>query len=139
MSFLHLLHAVGSMTNVSDVLHTWDPSFIQMIIGHFNINYMQFSVILGVPLEKIKTNTATNALYVIAMMTSVKMFMKGYMQRIDSLSYAHTHSRRLERVKEMRTKETRAKEMRTKETRAKETLTKETLTKGGKRIQHRSK
>ena len=109
MSFLHSLHAVGSMTNISDVLHTWDPSFIQMIIGYFNVNYMQFSVILGIPLEKIKTNTATNALYAIAMMTSVKMFMKGYMQRIDSMSYPQIHSQRLERVKETRTKETRTK------------------------------
>lgn len=114
MSFLHSLHAVGSMTNISDVLHTWDPSFIQMIIGHFNVNYMQFSVILGIPLEKIKTNTATNALYAIAMMTSVKMFMKGYMQRIDSMSYPQIHSQRLERVKETRTKETGTKETRTK-------------------------
>lgn len=114
MSFLHSLHAVGSMTNVSDVLRTWDPSFIQMIIEHFNVNYIQFSVILGISLEKIKTNTATNALYAIAMMTSVKMVMKGYMQRIDSMSYPQIHSRRLERVKETQTKETQTKETRTK-------------------------
>jgi hypothetical protein len=119
MSFLHSLHAVGSMTNVSDVLRTWDPSFIQMIIEHFNVNYIQFSVILGISLEKIKTNTATNALYAIAMMTSVKMVMKGYMQRIDSMSYPQIHSRRLERVKETQTKETQTKETKTKETRTK--------------------
>lgn len=100
MSFLHSLDAVGSISNIGDVLNKWDPSFVQMIIGHFNANYLQFSVILGVSLEKIKVDSPTNALYAIAMMTSVKMFMQGYMQRIDSLSYSRTHSRRLERIKE---------------------------------------
>jgi hypothetical protein len=99
MSFLHSLNAVGSVTNIEDVLNKWDPSFVQTIIGHFNANYMQFSVVLGIPLEKIKVDSPTNALYAIAMMTSVKLFMHGHMKRIESLSYPQIHSQRLERIK----------------------------------------
>jgi hypothetical protein len=99
MSLFNYLLDTSCTVNINEVINKWDSQFISMIIQHFNNNYMQFSVIIGVPLEQIKTETPTNALYAIAMMTSVKLFMHGHMTRIESMSYSETHSQRIQRIR----------------------------------------
>ena len=62
--------------NIKEIVK--NQQFVQLIIRHFNTHINELSIIIPIPLERIKHETATDAMYAVAIMMTAKMFMKRY-------------------------------------------------------------